>query len=204
MIKSLLAGAGLAVLAATAAFAQPSSTVQPQFGNAPRDGIQTRNEVVERVRDRFARMDLNRDGFLTRDEAQAARGQMRGQRMGRNGQRQIDPARRAERQARAFDRFDLDRNGVISRDEFAQVRTTRGDRGQRAGMHRGMRMGGRMGGQMFAMADLNRDNRVSMQEATQAAVRHFDMVDANRDGRITREEREQMRQRMMGQRGVRG
>jgi hypothetical protein len=68
-------------------------------------------------------------------------------------------------------------------------------------MHRmggGMGMGG-LRGAMFEMADANRDGRVSLQEATDAAVRHFDMADANHDGRLAPEERMQVRQRMMQQ-----
>ena len=48
----------------------------------------------------------------------------------------------------------------------------------------------------FERADVNRDSRVSLQEATEAAVRHFDMADLNRDGTLTHEERQQMRTRM--------
>jgi hypothetical protein len=46
------------------------------------------------------------------------------------------------------------------------------------------------------MADANRDGRVTLPEATNAALRHFDMADLNRDGQITPDERMQMRQRM--------
>lgn len=196
----LIAGA----TAAGAAVAQPAPYAQPQFGGQ-RDGVQTRNEVVQRVQGHFARIDVNRDGFVTREEAQAGK-QLRGQRMGQRGARQANPARRADRQARAFDRLDLNNNGVITRDEFTQARTMRGERGQRVGQQRGgMRiMRGALHGRMFAMADFNRDNRVSLQEATGAAVRTFDMVDVNRDGRLTREERQQMRQRFMQNRGARG
>lgn len=208
MQKVWIAGVGFAVLAASAAIAQPApySQQQPMM----RDGVQTRGEVVQRVRDRFARMDLNRDGFVTREEGQQAAGQMRGQRTERRAQRGADPARRAQRDARAFERFDLNRNGVITREEFAQVRAQRGDGGQRMGMQRGerrgmaMRMRGAMGARMFVMADANRDNRVSIQEATEAALRRFDMADLNRDGQVTREERQQARQRMMQNRGMRG
>jgi Ca2+-binding EF-hand superfamily protein len=51
---------------------------------------------------------------------------------------------------------------------------------------------------MFTMTDANKDGRVTLQEATAAALRHFDMADANRDGQVTREERRQMRQQMRG------
>jgi hypothetical protein len=76
------------------------------------------------------------------------------------------------------------------------------NRGPRAGA-RGMRGGVAMAalrGRMFDMADVNRDARVSLQEATAAAYRRFDMADANRDGQVTREERIQVRQQMRAQR----
>jgi hypothetical protein len=53
---------------------------------------------------------------------------------------------------------------------------------------------------MFEMADANRDGRVTLQEATNAALRHFDTADVNRDGRLTPEERMQMHQRMRAER----
>ena len=62
------------------------------------------------------------------------------------------------------------------------------------------RFGGMMGGPMFTMADANKDGRVSMQEATDAAARHFDMADANRDGRITPDERREMHRQMIEKR----
>ena len=61
-------------------------------------------------------------------------------------------------------------------------------------MHMGM--SGALGGHMFDLADINRDGRVTLQEATAAALRHFDMADVNRDGQLTPEERMQMYQRM--------
>ena len=39
-------------------------------------------------------------------------------------------------------------------------------------------------------------SRVSLQEATEAALKHFDMADVNRDGTLTPEERQQMRVKM--------
>jgi hypothetical protein len=41
---------------------------------------------------------------------------------------------------------------------------------------------------------------MSLQEATSAALQHFDTADVNRDGQITREERKQVRQRMRTER----
>jgi hypothetical protein len=57
-----------------------------------------------------------------------------------------------------------------------------------------------MGGRMFAMADLDRDGRVTLREATDSALRRFDINDRNRDGRITPEER-QLGRGQMGRRG---
>lgn len=199
-MKTILMGAGL-LLAATAAGAQ----LVPQAPGAPRDGVQTRTEAVERARAMFARVDTNRDGFITQAEGQAVRGQMR-QRMGAqrmNGQRmarQADPARRAAR----FERLDTNRDNMISRDEWARAEAMRGERraeGRRAGMNgQRMAMRGRMGAAMLRNADTDRDQRISLAEAQAAAVQRFDRVDLNRDGRITRDERQQARQQMRAQR----
>lgn len=197
-MKKLLLGSGL-ILAATGAVAQ----VAPVAPITPRDGIQTRAEVVQRTRAMFARVDANRDGYITQEEGQALRGRamrnggMRGQRMARAA----DPARHAQ----MFDRLDTDRNNVISRDEWARAEAMRGERsaqrGERAGM-RGQRMAmrGRMGGAMLRQADANRDQRISLAEAEAAALARFDRADANRDGRVTQQERQQMRQQWQGQR----
>lgn len=204
MKEFLIGAAALAavgpVLAQTAVAPQPTPQVQPVPRVAPMmDREITRDEVVARVREHFARLDTNRDGFLTREEADAGREQMReriGERLKERG---------AERSAGAFDRLDANKDGVISRDEFNQAREVRIEKrierraegeAQKPQMMRMHRIGGfgRLGGHMFDMADANKDGRVSLQEAQDAAVRHFDMADTNRDGRITREERRQMRQ----------
>ncbi|WP_426265838.1 calcium-binding protein [Sphingomonas sp. LHG3443-2] len=188
MTKMLL-GAGL-LLAATAAGAQ----LAPTAPVAPRDGVQTRTEVVERTRAMFARVDANRDGYITQQERQAVRGQM-GE---RRAQRMADG--RGAGRAQMFERLDQNRDNVISRDEWARAEAMRGERraeGRRGGMM-GQRMA--MGGAMLRMADTNRDQRISLAEAQAAAVQRFDRVDLNRDGRVTREERQQARQQRQAQR----
>lgn len=199
MKKLLFAGAAV-VLASSAAVAQV-----PHWGGQaqPRDGVQTRTEAVQWVQRMFAHADLDRDGFLTQQEAQQARGAKRAQRAQRGG-RNADPARQAQRADRAFARLDLNRDGVISRQEFAQRQAMRAER--RQGGQRGPRMGmagrggGALGGRMFALADLNRDNRLSLQEATGAALQRFNRVDLNRDGQVTRDERQRARQQWGSQR----
>ena len=219
-MKEYLLGAAAIVLAG-AAVAQTSAP-QPMPGMpqgmaapraAPMDRVQTRDEVVAKVRERFARLDSNRDGYLTKAEADAGRALFKDRIREKRGARRADRVQQRD-PAVAFDRLDANKDGAISRDEFGRAREQRGERrmvmkdgkpgaapgrgeplGGNVYMHR---MGGGMiGGQMFAMADANKDGRVSLQEATDSAVRHFDMADANRDGQVTPDERRQMHRQMM-------
>ncbi|WP_300973424.1 EF-hand domain-containing protein [Sphingomonas sp. LHG3406-1] len=195
-MKTILLVSGL-LAAATAAGAQ----VAPTAPVAPRDGIQTRNEVVERTRAMFARVDADRDGFITAAEGQALRGKARANRQAKRA----DPAR-----AQAmFERLDANRDNMISRDEWAQAQAVRGQqRAARAGQARGrmdgqrMAMRGRMGGAMLRQADANRDQRISLAEAEAAALQRFDRADLNRDGRVTQDERQQLRQQRQQQRAA--
>lgn len=217
-MKEFLFGAGAIVLAG-AALAQTSAPQPAQHGvAAPHaapmarvDREHTRDEVVAKVRSHFTQLDANKDGFLTKEEAEAGRAVFKEKIREKRGERL---AHRMERRdpAAAFDRLDTNKDGSISRDEFGKAHEQRVERRivlkdsqagtPAAGMpHHDMRMhrmgGAMIGGHMFAMADANKDNRVSLQEATDAAARHFDMADANRDGRITGEERRTIRRQMI-------
>jgi hypothetical protein len=209
-MKRILLGsiAAATLAAATVAIAQPAPPVAPAPGVQPAvPGSplrivqpQTRNGVVEKVRAHFARLDTDRDGYLTKAEAEAGRAAIkahRGQWSGRGAGGQRD-------QGAMFERLDANRDGAISRQEFDTAHQQRQAMRDRDGdgqpdkrMHAMRGHGGmHLGGQMFEQADLNRDSRVSLQEATEAAVRHFDMADVNRDGTLAPEERQQMRVRM--------
>lgn len=208
MRKFVIAGALAAV--AVPILAQPTAPVAPMRPMA--DGILTRAEVDAKVRAHFARLDVNRDGFLTTAEMAAGRGARMADRhklMGHGRDHAMrDPSA-------AFDRLDTNRDGMINRDEFARGREMRiekvvminrdgaapGAMRGKHGMGGGMMGGGMMGGAMLKMADANKDGRVSLQEATSSALRHFDMVDTNRDGRITPEERRAGRNMMKQMRG---
>jgi hypothetical protein len=173
----------------------------------------TRDEVVSHIRDMFARLDTNRDGYLTREEVDAIRTKMMGMRGDvetRLAEHGIQPRDRGA----MFDRLDTNHDGSISRREYMaarpQVHERRvmvmreggapGEPGMK-GMHaHGMGMGMHFGGRLFDMADSNKDGRVSLAEAQAAALAHFDRADLNHDGRITPEERQQAHQLMGAQR----
>ena len=224
MHKFLLGSAALAAIAAAAAaVAQPVPPAPPIHGQLTGDHAMpgamhrgamkapTRAEVLDRMRMIFTRLDANRDGYLTKTEAVAGRALIKGQRQQRSDAVRPGQRRRVVMDRGAmFDRLDINGDGVISRGEFANaparqqrrvvIGTDRnGDGRPDRAMRRqgGMRVAGmRLGGRMFEQADINRDSRVSLNEATGAALRHFDMVDANRDGTLAPDERRQMRERM--------
>ena len=85
--------------------------------------------MVPKVREHFGRLDTDRDGFLTKPEAEAGRAAMKAvmaDRLGKKGDRE----RRLERRDpnAAFDRLDANKDGSISRDEFAKAREKRIER----------------------------------------------------------------------------
>jgi Ca2+-binding EF-hand superfamily protein len=184
-MKKLLVGiAALAVV--TPALAQVAQ-------QAPRASkVHPRAEVQAKIAEHFARLDTDRDGFVTKAEAEAIRTQFKEKRQQRTG----------ERREKAFDKLDSNNDGAVSKSEW-DAKTAQ--REQRDGGHRGhgamraMRGMGGFGGRMFDMADADRDGRVSLQEAQAAALKHFDMGDTNRDGQITPDEHRQMRERMHGE-----
>jgi Ca2+-binding EF-hand superfamily protein len=205
MKEFLIGAAGIVVAGAALAQAAPTTPAPPAAPQAApmpmmHDREQTRDEVVAKVREHFAKLDSNKDGSLTKEEAVAGRMAFKERFRDKLAERR-DPAA-------AFDRLDTNKDGAISREEFTQHREQRIERRVEPGSaapeaHRGMRMhrmGGMMGGHMFEMADANKDGRVTLQEATDSAVKHFDMADANRDGRITPDERRQMHRQMMEKR----
>ena len=201
LIAAMLAGtAGVATAQAPVQRVQVAPqavTIPPMAPMRQIDRAQTRDEVVAKVRERFARADANRDGFVAGDEMRGQRGERRARRMAmRGGQQRANPGA-------AFERLDTNRDNMLSREEFAAGRSMRAERRGRLGEMRGQRGGMRGQGGMLRRADADRDGRVSLAEAQAAALRRFDMVDVNRDGRITPEERQQMRQQRLQRRAPR-
>jgi len=207
-MKTLLIAAS-AALAGTAALAQTAAPPVPAQPARPMaDGVMTRTEVVQKVRDHFSRFDADKDGSITTAEMGAIHGRMGAHRMAEGGQPEVmiregplgDPNA-------AFDRLDVNRDGMISRDEFAKGREQRiekrivmrekikGARKEgKLGAMRMHRMGGMGGARMIVMADTDHDGRITLGEAESMALQHFDQMDSNHDGQVTREERGNRRQ----------
>ena len=195
---TILAGTALLACAGTA-LAQPGPGPR-----ADRNADVTRQQVIERADQRFARLDVNNDGRATPEEARQAMQQRREQAAGRR-----------------FERLDANRDGSISRAEFDQARSQmrehrgerRAQRGERMGM-RGMR-GPRRGGPggpgargEGAQRLFGEQGFVTREQMRERALARFDRLDANRDGTLTAAERqqarEQMRERRQQRRGQEG
>ena len=205
-----IAAAGL--IAIVPAFAQTPAPA-PVAPHAPMARDHTRAEVAAKVAEHFAKLDTNRDGFVTKAEADAVRGQMRAKFAENRPERIKHRKERTEmRREHSFERIDTNNDGSISRAEFDTAHAKRDAMADRNGdgmrdhrrmagamrkMHAGM---GGFGGHMFETADANKDGRVSLQEAQGAALQRFDTADLNHDGRITREERVQRMQQVRTQR----
>jgi Ca2+-binding EF-hand superfamily protein len=183
----------------------------------------TRDQMIRHVREMFARLDANHDGFITKDKVAAFDQKMtHSMRIGARADERFERSRFDRRQGAArkqdrsalFDKLDTNHDGVISRQEFMAARPIQERRvmvmreaephsGQAMGeghmheMHmRQMGMHGGFAAHLFAMADTNHDGRVSLEEAEAAAIAHFDRMDLNHDGKITPDERRQAHQRM--------
>jgi hypothetical protein len=218
-MNKVLIGAAV-LLAGTAALAQVAPPPGVSQGTTPVPGAQapqmqmrmrmmsdkvmTRDEVAAHVRTMFEHLDANRDGFVTREEMDAMHTRMMSMHEGM-AKELAEHRMQGHDRAAAFDRLDANHDGMISRQEFLaakphieqhRVMVMRGGSSRQSGMA-GMGPHG-FGGHMFEMADANRDGRVSLQEATNAALQHFDRADLNHDGKLTPEERRQAHQAMRG------
>jgi len=209
MKKYLIAAAAL--MAGTAALAQiapvakaPAAPPSP-MAHPMADHVMTRAEVTAMVREHFTQMDTNKDGTITTAEIDQGRAQWARHRKDVAGGPMGDPNA-------AFDRLDTNKDGVISRDEFAKAHEQRVEmrkqleqgakdgkdvQKQALGMHHGM--GGMGGAHMLAMADTNKDGKVTLPEAEALALQHFDKMDTNHDGQVTPDERRAARPATMKQ-----
>ena len=105
MKKIAFAGVAMAALIAI-----PALALARQGGDRQGrlDQPLTRAEVQGKIQAKFAEVDADRDGFVTREEARARA------EAAHAGRREA----RGERRAAMFDRLDADKDGFISRDEL--------------------------------------------------------------------------------------
>lgn len=228
-MKTVLIGAAV-LLASSASVAQTTPPPGVSQGTAPMPGrpwappagtrelhvgmmsdrVMTRDEVAAHVRKMFEHLDANHDGFVTRQEMDSIDQRMMSMH-DRMETRMAGPGMKGPDRAAEFNRLDTNHDGTISRQEFMAAKPRIEEHrvmvmrdGDGAWAHpamEGMRMHRvAFGGPLFEMADANHDGRVTLQEATNAALQHFDRADLNHDGKLTPDERRQARQLMRGQR----
>jgi Ca2+-binding EF-hand superfamily protein len=178
---SLIVAAGVAALAIPA-LAQMHGGHHGMGMNA--NQTVARTTVEARVKEQFAKVDTNKDGYVTRAEGEAAM-----------------KAHRADMMEGRFKAMDTDANGSISKAEFdaAHAGSPEGGPQRRAmmqhdGAHRGMKAPGGMGERMFDRADADKDGRVSLKEALARPLERFDAADTNKDGTLSAEERQARRE----------
>ena len=200
-MKTLLLAA-TAVLAGTAALAQTAAPVAPVAPVRPMDdGVMTRTEVVQKVRDHFSRFDADKDGSITSEEM-GSFGRLADRKLGDHAPRVMMHEGPIGDPAAAFDRLDANKDGMISRDEFSKGREQRIEKrivmrdkikelrkDGKLGEMRMHRMGGMGSARVIVMADTDHDGKITLSEAEGMALKHFDEMDSNHDGQVTREER---------------
>lgn len=178
---------------------------------------QNRSDIAARVARMFKPLDLNHDGFVTKDEIASSEAQFQDRmaksapkraakmfdRLDANHDAQITQAefdaghkaRRSAKQGKSsrrsksslFARADANKDGVVTRAEF-DAATAAGKVALRHGHMRGSALV-----RLFDIANANKDGRVSLAEAQQAALQQFDAADLNHDGVLTPDERKEAR-----------
>lgn len=174
-MKKWIIGGTLAALVALPALAQMDHGERHGMAGHKMRAPESRTDVQARVKEHFAMVDADKDGAITKAEADGFHDRMR-----------------SEMQDRMFATIDTDKNGQISRAEFDAHHKDMGMHHGKGRHGHGMKHGMKdeMGAsRMFTRSDANGDGKVTLAEAEAAALSKFDAADANKDGTVTPEER---------------
>lgn len=152
-------------------------------------GSLSRGAVAGLMQSMFTAADTNRDGFVTASEATAAKSSF----VNARDQRRRNYALRHDANY-LFSAADTNRDGSLSRGEYdAMYATIVRAHAAHASAPRASASSPRMGlgidGKRFARADINKDGRLSLQEAVAVGYFYFDRMDSNRDSLVTPSER---------------
>jgi hypothetical protein len=159
----LIIAAALAVPAAALAQTKPA---QPQAAPVAQAAPQTMSKAdfLKQVDGRFAAIDTNHDGSVTKDEVAA---------MQAKALAQAQAAEQSQIEA-SFKKLDTNRDNQLSLAEFKAAAPSLRPR--------------QTADQMLAELDSNKDGKVTAAEYRSAPVAGFDKADANHDGTLTAQE----------------
>jgi Ca2+-binding EF-hand superfamily protein len=175
---------------------------------------QNRSDVATHIDRMFKKLDLNHDGFISKDEVAASLSQFdqraatsapkRASKMfdrldtnhdgqvtlaeaeaGRAARKTATGKQKNRAPSSLFAKADANKDGIVTRAEFDAATATGKIRIRRASMR------GSAIVRHFDAADLNKDGRLSLQEAQAAALQQFDAADVNHDGVLSPNERRQ-------------
>lgn len=162
--------------------------------DANQDDKITQDEARAFADARFTEVDTNKDGIITRAEADAlrakhaakfkAKGEEHFAAKDTNKDGKLSQSEVPRMPAEIFKKLDANGDGGITKEEFAAAKPPHGHKGGPKGEHAGK---GKHG-DLFAMMDQDGDGKVTRAEAQAASEKHFARADKNSDGVLTKDE----------------